>query len=100
VQRVNLAQFQRVHSQGVRQNIHHTFHREGGLQHAKTAESAGRRVIRIDSVAVGLDMGNDIRTSGVRGRAGHHFFAKRGVSAGIAKKFCLRGNEQPVFPRA
>jgi len=33
----------------------------------------------------------------MRGRAGHHFFAERGVSAGIAEKLGLHGDQETVL---
>ena len=77
------AQFEGVHSQLFRQQIHHPFEGKAHLDDAETPHGSGNGIIGIKAPALNQRMGNAIRPPGMLHAQGHHFRAEMGVSAGI-----------------
>ncbi len=82
------------------QHIHHAFHREGRLEHAKAAEGAGGRVVGVHGIAVGLDVLDLVGAGGMGGGAGHHLLAQRGIRAGIAVQLGFHRRQTSIPARA
>ncbi len=100
MQRIHAAQFNRIDVQCLGEHVHHRLDRKGRLRHAKAAERARGRIVGVHGITIGAHVRDVIRACRVRGGAGHHLFAKRGIRARIAVQFGLHRDETAIFLRA
>jgi hypothetical protein len=95
-QRIAQAELQAIDAERVGQLVHHRLMGDGGLRHAETAESAGRRGVGEPGIAPGAHVGHTVGTHGVHRHAVGDGWPPRGIGAGVEVGRHLAG-QQPAL---